>query len=172
MQIITKDTENAVNEITATWHKSIDSLLDTAQLLLKHSLNNNWQYIQKELAERNIMKSSVISMMLGIAQNNALNNPKNRNSLPPAYNTLYHISQLSEDVIESRINEGDITASVKLDEVRAWKTMEKITSNVKKVKDISLIRITSDDLSAHKVELLPELIAFNAKFPYLKIEGV
>lgn len=176
MDLTTKQTEKAVAEITASWHKSIVSLIETAKLLLDYSFREDWKDIQRELSDRGIMQSSVISMMLGIAQNRLINNPKYIHQLPPAYNTLYQLTQLDEREIEKKFKKGEITPSLRLEDVRTWRKSKSRPKNKprfspppeKPTKDsLPLVSINSSDLEANLSSLLPELKKIHKKFPFL-----
>lgn len=157
----------AVNEISTSWHKSVENILKTANLIRTYSFTDQWKAIQEELTNKNIMKSSVISMMMRISSNTALNNPKNLNYLPPSYNSLYNLSIMAPDVIESKINEGAICSSTKLEEIRGWSPKKQ--SNPRK-KIISLIKIEQNDYDLYKNELITELKNIVQQFPFLVIK--
>jgi hypothetical protein len=157
----------AVDEISTSWHKSVENILKTANLIRKFSFTDEWKAIQEELINKKIMKSSVISMMMRISSNTALNNPQNLNYLPPSYNSLYNLSIMSPDVIERKINDGEICSSTKLEEIRGWSPKKQ--SNPRK-KIISLIKIELDDYALHKNDLIIELKKILKQFPFLLIK--
>jgi hypothetical protein len=159
-------TTQAVNEIAISWHKSVESILKTANLIRKYSFTKEWRTIQEELINKNIMKSSVISMMMGISGNTALNDPKNLNYLPPSYNSLYNISLMSPDDIESKIIEGEICSSTKLEEIRGWAPNKK---RIQRKKILSLIKVDLSDYESHKKELIIELNKLVQQFNFLKL---
>lgn len=161
-------TSQAVNEISTSWHKSVENILKTANLICKYFHTDEWKAIQEELINKNIMKSSVISMMMRISSNFALNDPKNLNYLPPSYNSLYNLSAISPDVIQSKINDGELCSSTKLEEVRSWAATKK-SSQRKKI--ISLIKVDFNDYELHKNELMNELKKIAKQFPFLVIKG-
>lgn len=157
----------AVNEISTSWHKSVENILKTANLIREYSFTEEWKAIQEELINKNIMKSSVISMMMRISSNTALNDPKNLHYLPPSYNSLYNLSVMSPNVIESKINDGQICSSTKLEEIRCWVPKKK---SIPRKKIISLIKVDFNDYELHKNELLIELKTIAQQFPFLVIK--
>lgn len=164
-------TENAVEEIKASWQKSINSMIETAQLILEYSFSSEWKNIQKELADRNIMKPSVVSMMLGIANNPVLTNPEYRDKLPLSYNSLYHLSLLEEKEVETRIKDGKINTSFRLEDVRALKKKLEGKPATTTVKNITLASIPLADFEENKIEILVELEKLKEKYPCIVVKA-
>lgn len=169
-ELITSKTENAVEEIKASWQKSIDSLIETAQLIFEYSLSKEWKNIQRELAVRNIMNQSVVSMMLSIANSPVLTNPENRDKLPLSYNSLYHLSLLEEKEVETRIKDGEINTSIRLEDIRALKKKLEGKPATTTVKNISLASIPKSDFEENKMQIVAELLLLKEKYPSLLVK--
>lgn len=101
--------ESAIRDIRSSWKKTTDAILETAETLYNYKLSAEWGQIEEELDSRNIIKKSVQKFLVGIAQNPTLMNAKYRDNLPPHYNSLYHLSRIGSDKLETLINKGDIT---------------------------------------------------------------
>ena len=70
--VVSVEVEHAVKEIGESWHKAVQSIIDTAVLVHHYKKTKYWKDIKEQLIVRNIMKDSVMSMMTGIAENGAL----------------------------------------------------------------------------------------------------
>ena len=68
-------TKRAVTNIAGAWNKTIDALLDTANLLFTYSQQSNWREIREQLQTDGVMGASVISMMLRIGRDPRLQKP-------------------------------------------------------------------------------------------------
>jgi len=112
--------ESAIRDIRSSWKKTTDAILETAETLYNYKLSAEWGQIEEELDSRNIIKKSVQKFLVGIAQNPTLMNAKYRDNLPPHYNSLYHLSRIGSDKLETLINKGDITSATQLDESRQF----------------------------------------------------
>ena len=110
----------AVTEIARTWSQTIDSLLNTANLLFAYSQQANWRAIREQLQVDGVMGASVISMMLGIGRDPRLHKPSVKKLLPPSYNTLYLLTKLDDDTIYAKIKGDALTPALTVQEVRAW----------------------------------------------------
>jgi hypothetical protein len=108
----------ALNEITTSWKKTTEAIMNTAAVLLKHRRSPYWTTIEEELDKKNIIKISVQKFLISIAQNTALMDENIRHSLPPHYNTLYHVSRIRGDKIKKLVLDGTINPSTLLQEAR------------------------------------------------------
>jgi hypothetical protein len=110
--------DDAIQEISISWRRTTTAILETAKTLQKYNLSANWSEIQEELDKRNIIKISVQKFLLGIANNKVLMNEQYRESLPPAYNTLYHLSTIKSDKLETLLKKETVNPSLLLNDAR------------------------------------------------------
>jgi hypothetical protein len=122
------DQRVAVAEIARAWSQTIDSLLNTANLLFTYSQQANWRAIREQLQVDGVMGASVISMMLSIGRDPRLHQPSIKQLLPPSYNTLYLLTKLDDAVIDAKIKDDALTPALTVQEVRAWSN-QKVSSN-------------------------------------------
>lgn len=113
-----KSVEAALSDITTTWRKTTEAILNTAVTLYKYQSSQDWFVISAELDKRNIIKISVQKLLVVIGQNRTLMDRGLRDSLPPHYNTLYHMSRIDSDKLRSLLNTGKINSSTLLEDVR------------------------------------------------------
>jgi len=113
-------TSEAVSNITVAWNKTVEALLETSSLLVSYSQQGNWRSIKLELESRGIMGSSVISMMLGIGNNEHLRKPEVKSLLPPSYSALYQLSKLDDDVIDVKIENEELSPALTVEQARGW----------------------------------------------------
>ena len=67
-----KSVEAALSDITTSWRKTTEAILNTADTLYKYQSSQDWAVISEELDKRNIIKISVQKFLVGIAQNPTL----------------------------------------------------------------------------------------------------
>jgi len=113
-------TNEAVVQITTAWNKTVDALLETSSLLVSYSQQGNWHSIKLELESSGVMGSSVISMMLGIGNNQHLRKPEVKMLLPPSYSALYQLSKLDDDVIDVKIKNDELSPALTVEQARDW----------------------------------------------------
>lgn len=109
------------NKVTASWKKATEGIIDTGLYLLEaeESLGKiGFRDLRRELEDNNIMSSSVISKIMGIARNPVLTNPEYRSNLPPSYATLYLLSQQDHIALEGKIVDREITPDTEQREVK------------------------------------------------------
>jgi len=160
-----KSVEAALSDITTSWRKTTEAILNTADTLYKYQSSEDWAVISEELDRRNIIKISVQKFLVGIAQNPTLMDSSVRESLPPHYNTLYHMSRIDGDKLRSLLKKGTINPSTLLEEVRklADKFSLKKKSTTKVVVTPTYIKIVSSkgQLSARRENEIVNLIQEN-----------
>jgi hypothetical protein len=114
--IVTVD--EAIKEISVSWRKTTQAIIETAKVLKKYQLESNWSEIQEKLDAENIIKVSVQKFLLGIGNNPVLMNEQNYEKLPPHYNTLYHLSTIKSEKLEKLINKSEVNVSTDLADAR------------------------------------------------------
>lgn len=110
-------------EILIHWKKDVNSIINMGLLLQKYSERSDWLSIQDALSESNIMSATTISMLRTISKCELIVDPLNRDKLPVAYNTLYHLATLDISMLKKLFDMGKISPSLLLVDVREWKKM-------------------------------------------------
>jgi hypothetical protein len=110
--------EMALDDIQASWKRTTEAILETAEVLYKYRMSSDWSTISKELDKRNVIKDSIQKYLLGIAQNPTLMDSAVWGSLPPHYNTLYHMSRIGSEKLRTLLDKGTINQATQLDEAR------------------------------------------------------
>jgi hypothetical protein len=62
-----------------------------------------------------------MSMLRSIIANPVLMEPKNRQLLPPSYNTLWTLTQIQEKVLEEKIAKKELSPNLTLEAARTWR---------------------------------------------------
>lgn len=110
--------DKAIQEISTSWRKTTEAIIETARILKKYQLDADWAQIQYKLDEENIIKISVQKFLLGIGNNPTLMNQQNYQKLPPHYNTLYHLSTIKSDKLERLIENDEVNVGTDLADAR------------------------------------------------------
>jgi hypothetical protein len=164
-------TKRAVTNIAGAWNKTIDALLDTANLLFVYSQQSNWREIKEQLQTDGVMGASVISMMLRIGRDPRLQKPAVKKLLPPSYNTLYLLTKLDDDVIDAKIKEDVLTPSLTVDEVRGWSTPSGSSKGATTSASNRIILQLPDKFSARdKSKLTKQLQELAQQYPGVKVQ--
>ena len=157
--------------IEAAWGKTIENFVNLGRLLnqAKAELGGNYKELEKRLS----IDSSLISIFTRIAHHPVLSDPVNYPRLPSRYNTLYQLSQLENQVVEDKINSGEINPKLTVNEARLMrKQIEPQSSNSAKEKpvinyDVGKIRISDvTDLSSFQDELHQLIAKYQGSMSY------
>lgn len=88
--------EQFFDKIEGSWHKTIESILETAQAIKQaqeqHS-SDDLGVLKRQLVQKRVMSKSTFSKLKGIGNSKVLNAPEHRQKLPTSYATLYAISK-------------------------------------------------------------------------------
>jgi len=170
VQLISQNTEAAIITIETSWNKTVQSLLETANLLIQYQKREDWFQIKAELAARKIMKSEVLSMMTSIGRNKLLNDGSYTKKLPCSYNSLYHLSKMDEPALKVKLDSGEITPTIRLIDVRKFTNSQKPKkSGVSKAFTKRLI-VEADDYKKHKKDIEAVIDNIRQNHPYISIK--
>lgn len=100
-------------QINAAWRKSVEAIFETGRLLTaaKATLaHGQWQAM---LAGDLRFNPRVAQMLMEIEHDRRLVKPKIFSLLPPAYTTIYQISQLNDEQLQARVDDGTIRSDMK-----------------------------------------------------------
>jgi len=125
---LTTNVNEIINQITFSWKKATEYIMEVAILLNKYQSDKTnqklWFELRKELIERKIMSKTTISNLCSIGKNPILQ--KNMELLPPAYNTITELSKIPEQELNEKFKTGLISTELKLEDVRSWKIYKDI----------------------------------------------
>ena len=160
------DVEIVINQITNTWNKAAEYILEVATIINKHATyndsvgKNKWREIREALIERKIMSQTTISNLCQIAKRQILYD--NVQLLPPAYNTLWELSKLEDKELKDKFKKGLIHPVLKLEEARQWKQIDddddiqvvEVYEEVKDMKKSIAIYFSENDIikKYHQIE--------------------
>ena len=171
--VVSVEVEHAVKEIGESWHKAVQSIIDTAVLVHHYKKSKYWKDIKEQLIERNIMKDSVMSMLSAIAENPLLTSEEHIPLLPPSYNTLYQLTKLGDEELQRRFIDGDIHPNLKVEDTREWR--KELASGIRtEISDVRFINYATvkirSDVDFNENELLYALVSLKEKFPFLDVK--
>jgi hypothetical protein len=161
--------KRAVTNISTAWHKTIDALFETANLLYSYSQQANWKEIKEQLQADGVMGASVISMMLGIARDPRLQKPGIKKLLPPSYNTLYLLTKLDDNAIDAKIKDEVLTPSLTVEDVRQWSKPTGAATSSTNV-DKLVVRLPNKFSARDRTRLLKSLQEVAAEYPGVKVQ--
>ena len=113
-------------------------------------------------------------MLLGIARNPMLMSPDVRDVLPPSYNTLYQLSNLEEDVLSEKIEQGDIYPTMQLSEARnlVAQYATKTAKSSKRQKSVTVaISMKFTDPKGYKGKVQSALKLLKEHFPDVEVKA-
>jgi N6-adenosine-specific RNA methylase IME4 len=98
--------------INAAWRKSVGAVFETGRLLIAAKANLPHGAWEAMCANDLKFHPRIAQMLIAIACDRRLVKPKIFSLLPPAYTTIYQISQLKDKPLEARIADGTIKPSM------------------------------------------------------------
>jgi hypothetical protein len=182
LKTTSNDVETVISQITNTWNKAAEYILEVATIINEHATYNNsegkakWKVIRESLIERKIMSQTTISNLCKIAKRQILYD--NVQLLPPSYNTLWELSKLEDKELRNKFNKGLIHPVLKLEEARQWKQIEdddgievvEVYEEVKDLKKSVTIYFSKDDIIKKYSQIDEHLKELKRKMKYANIE--
>ena len=176
------DVETVISQITNTWNKAAEYILEVATIINTHATYSDstgkkkWKEIREALIERKIMSQTTISNLCQIAKRQILYD--NVQLLPPAYNTLWELSKLEDKELRDKFKKGLIHPVLKLEEARQWKQVEdddgievvEVYEEVKDLKKSVTIYFSKDDIIKKYSQIDEHLKELKRKMKYANIE--
>ena len=147
--------------INASWHKTTESVLETARLCAEAN-NKLGTEGTKKLIQNLDFSLATFSKLLKIGQDNRLQAPKVKSLLPPNYTIVYQVAKLSPDDLTTAVKEGIITPKVSRADLDSWlaarKEKESAEPAESKLRVIATLRVPSDydDKKQAKLEQILE----------------
>jgi hypothetical protein len=117
-----KSWETYVHDITATWRKAAESILETGRILLEAK---EGPYRLKHGAFEQMVRTklpfneSTARKLMAIARHPVLSNRSHVNALPPSYGTLYALAKVPNDRLIAHIRDGTINPKLNRNDVAA-----------------------------------------------------
>lgn len=130
MIALSKMANNYVQSITTAWQKSFESILLVCGLL-KDAQDELSAVEYHEMIKRLPFSSNVAEKLCKIANDKRITNPKNAESLPPHWTTLYEISSLEDSIFKQALNDKVIHPSVQREEIIQYKSQIQSASSPK-----------------------------------------
>jgi len=124
--------QDYVSRISDKWRNSVQSIIETGQLLLESYQNlspKEFQTMTDELP----MSFTTVQKLITIGQNNYLS--KQVNHLPPHWTTIYEISTLEKDVIKDGISSGFIHPSSTSKDIKTFLSSPEQTTTSTETKE-------------------------------------
>ena len=117
-----KTLDQWADTIGDAWYRSIDSFLHLGSLILQAEASLPESEVRELRYNRLPFGPAVYSKLKTIAADARLKDKENQKHLPPAYSTLYELSQLDETAFKSAIETGAINPCLtRLDAIRLRK---------------------------------------------------
>lgn len=110
-----------VEQITASWRRSAESLIETAHLIRKAQVAGLEEDVREQLERSGVMSDQVFKMFKRIAESTVLMDARYLPKLPAAYNTLYHLALLEPKTLKQKLDKSEIDGSTTLQQARAMK---------------------------------------------------
>jgi hypothetical protein len=180
------DVETVINQITNTWNKAAEYILEVATIINTHATYSDstgrkkWKEIREALIERKIMSQTTISNLCQIAKRQILYD--NVQLLPPAYNTLWELSKLEDKELRDKFKKGLIHPVLKLEEARQWKQVEdddgievvEVYEEVKDLKKSITIYFSENDIikKYHQIDEHLKEIKRLMKYSEIEVTGL
>ena len=117
------DVKSALSEITNSWRKTSEQIIDTARLLRKiQNESLNWREIESAIVANNIIPRNTLNQLLAISNNPVLLNPVNLPKLPLALQAIYESSKIEAENLEELFQTNKINATSTIEKVKSFST--------------------------------------------------
>jgi len=179
---ISMNAEKVIEQITFTWNKATEFVLEVATLLNSYQSDKTkqqlWYEIRSELINRNIMGKTAISNLCSIGRNQTIY--RHIELLPPSFTALTEISRMDEIELEKRFKRGEINSKSLLESVKQLKyedvididgveVVEKSVNKKLKSKGITLLFSEKDIISKYET-IEKNIKKIKVMMPYVEIE--
>ena len=105
--------------VSEPWQKQVPAIIETGQrlIVIKESTpHNEWEDTFKGRS----FGVRTAQCLMAIANNPVLAKTHHGAFLPPSWRTLYELSRLPEDVLQQKIEKGEVHPELRRSEVEAW----------------------------------------------------
>jgi Protein of unknown function (DUF3102) len=104
----------------AAWRQSVTSVIDCGRILIEAKRkvgHGNWLKFVKKLEFSKRSSNRIAEMLIAIAEDPVLSNPKHVSNLPRAYSTLYRLTCLEQSDLEALLEDGTINSETERKDV-------------------------------------------------------
>ncbi|MEK4034039.1 DUF3102 domain-containing protein [Methylocystis sp. IM3] len=101
--------ETWAERITAAWQKSVASILETGHNLIQAKQELEHGEWLKMIKDELPFGEDTAERLMKVARNPVLSNSDHGRNLPASYQTLYELAKLPDDLLEKKIESGEIT---------------------------------------------------------------
>src|SRR5690242_13433969 len=116
-----RDRKTYAERISASWHRSIDSIFETAQLCAEASACLSKDDKAALLADLPF-PAATFSKLVKIGNDARLRRPGIRRLLPPCYSIIYEVALLSDDRLAEATASGTLHPEMRRDELQEFVT--------------------------------------------------
>ena len=114
----TKPADNFVSQITATWRKAVESIIETGGLLIAAKEQLHHGEFQKMIQEKLPFGPRTAQMLMTIAKHPVIGNAKYVSHLPPSWGALYDLTMLPHQELLGLIEDGYITPETQRSDIK------------------------------------------------------
>ena len=115
-------------EIKGYWHKALESIFAVCALLIeaKKKLDpRDWELLKDELP----FSDSVLKKLLVIGKDSRLQKRVVYDLLPPNYSIVYEVTQLTDDELETAVQQGEISPRMRRTTFISWRNAHREGEN-------------------------------------------
>lgn len=142
-QGISPQVHDALSEIAEGMRKVVNSTIDVAIIIAKYRNSTYWEDVEDALLNKvQWFDPSVMSMYKKIGNNLTLRSEKNRDKLPPSYNTLYALADCDAERLQIAIDRGTVSPTTTLKQAKELKAKDAKKSGKKKEQEVEPLSIT------------------------------
>ena len=151
--------ERRVTEVNTTWQKATQSIIEVGRLLIKTKAeiaHGKWRTLFRDYDDDDRAPVTfpfgqrTAEMLMEIADHSILSNPKFVSNLPPSWGTLYEMTRMPEEELETLIENGTINADIRRSDVEAI---------------VDGVRVDGLYIFKHVADCLSRLVPFMKKWP-------
>jgi hypothetical protein len=125
-ELSSQELQNVLSEIADGMRKVVNATIETAIIIARHESKGYWSQVEDALLHKvQWFDPSILSMYKKIGNNIALRNERNREKLPPSYNTLYHLAFSEPERLNAAIEKGTINLKTTLAQAKKFSEKDK-----------------------------------------------
>jgi hypothetical protein len=163
-ELSTQELQVVLSEIAYGMRQVVNATIETALIIAKHQGKGYWDQVEDVLLNRvQWFDASILSMYKKIGNNAALQSEKNREKLPPSYNTLYHLAFSDPQRLNAALEKGKINQKTTLEQAKKFSAVDKkqrATQSPRKAKSLTIsVSIKVPSFSESKLRVLRNTLA-------------
>lgn len=131
-EITSQELHDVLSEIADGMRGMVNSHIEVAKIIAKHSSKTYWSQVENELTEKaKWFDPSVLSMFRKIGNHPAISSERNRDKLPIAYNTLYQLADCDSDRLQKALDKGTIGPKTTLAQAKEFRAKDAKVATVR-----------------------------------------